>query len=41
VMDCYDLPDDPPPGGPDGKDTFTSADQPFPFYGVVEVSRRS
>ncbi len=41
IMDCYDLPDDPPAGGPDSQEAFSSADQPFPFYGVVEVSRKS
>jgi len=41
IMDCYDLPEDPAPGGPDGQESFESADQPFPFYGVVEVSRKS
>jgi hypothetical protein len=38
VVDCYDplIVDD--PGGPGGDKVFTSADQPFPFYGEATVS---
>jgi hypothetical protein len=41
IIDCYQMPADPPPGGDSGQKTFVSNSQPFPFYGVVEVSRKS
>jgi hypothetical protein len=40
IIDCYQLPVDPPPGGDQGQSVFASDAQPFPFYGTVQVSRK-
>ncbi len=40
IIDCYQLPVAPPPGGDQGKAVFVSDAQPFPFYGSVQVSRK-
>jgi hypothetical protein len=37
VVDCYDPPVVDAPGGPSGAKVFTSADQPYPFYGQAQV----
>ncbi len=41
IIDCYQLPADPPPGGDQGQKVFVSDAQQFPFYGTIEVSRSS
>jgi hypothetical protein len=38
VVDCYDPLVVDAPGGPSGAKVFTSADQPYPFYGEARVS---
>jgi hypothetical protein len=40
IVDCYQMPTDPPPGGDQGQKVFVSDAQPFPFYGTVQVSRK-
>ena len=39
IIDCYPSPASPPPGGSSGQRVFVSDAQPFPFYGIIRVTR--